>query len=633
MLLAKNEITLSIEDVARLERVNYSTVTRRINRGQYRTCEIPSAKNKGKIGTKIFLSSLPPKAIRVYSSRLTATRPSHEPRTIDDELKWFNLLPANHQQIVQERLSLIKLYKRGKPQTDIGEFNRFFCLQYKITERTFYRYLKKYEKFGILGLANKNFGQNRAKLSADQKQYIVELIKANPDRRATAIFQYILNDFPEPAVSESTVRRFMELWKKENHALYTMWLSPDEYKNRYQPAFGIEDEEATHFCHIWELDSSPADVICNDNKRYSLLGLIDLFSRKPKVKVAPTSNSVGIAAVLRLALLDWGVPDQVTIDNGQDYVSNHIDAVLNSLGVNIKILPPFTPEGKGTIERFFGTLTRSLLEETPGYIGHNVADRKKIESRKSFAERQSGKKAIHIGLSPFELQERIDSWLENIYSQKKHTGIEMSPDEKMAQTTVPVRTIENERALDILLLKAGNRFVQKKGIAFNGGQYQSLELAPYVKENVIVKLDMESAGVLYVFNQTGEFICLAYDRKLIEFTPEQLHSTIKSVRADIRKQSATFNRYPHLVADPMERVITNGKPKKIAPLVRREAAKLGSLDEAEKVLTGKSTALPPRGATAADIVKSLNGDLTKTDETETDPTAWLGEFEIIENGD
>ncbi len=130
--------------------------------------------------------------------------------------------------------------------------------------------------------------------------------------------------------------------------------------------------------------------------------------------------------------------------------------MLFSLEIDHDVAPPFTPECKPFIERGFGTFSHDLLELCAGYIGHSVAERKDIEARRSFAQRLMKQgETIEMRMSPEELQQFCDEWTENIYGIAPHSGLNgRSPFEMAAGWTGTVRSIDDERALDVLLSEA-----------------------------------------------------------------------------------------------------------------------------------------------------------------------------------
>lgn len=142
--------------------------------------------------------------------------------------------------------------------------------------------------------------------------------------------------------SVSTVRRWMARWRKENANLLMMETDPDRYRSHRRPAVGDAAAGIVRLNQLWELDSTPADAICTDG-RYSLIGVLDVYSRRARVLVRPTSRSTAIAAALRRALLDWGVPEVVRTDEGKDYVSRHIRRCLPISGSSTTSFLPTAP--------------------------------------------------------------------------------------------------------------------------------------------------------------------------------------------------------------------------------------------------------------------------------------------------
>ena len=110
--------------------------------------------------------------------------------------------------------------------------------------------------------------------------------------------------------------------------------------------------------------------------------------------VVPTSRATAIAALLRRCILEWGVPEAVRTDEGEDYTSRHVLGVLTDLEIEHRPCPPYTPEAKPFVERFLGTLTRDLFASLPGFSGHDVTQAQARRSRKSFATRRAERARI-----------------------------------------------------------------------------------------------------------------------------------------------------------------------------------------------------------------------------------------------
>ncbi len=306
------------------------------------------------------------------------------------------------------------------------------------------------------------------------------------------------------------IERFMVRWKAENAQVWTYMTNPDRWKNVYMPAHGDHFEGITALNQLWELDSTPADWMLTDG-RHSVLGVIDLYTRRLKFFVSRTSKATAVCTLLRTAILDWGIPETARTDNGQEYVSNQVDAALRSLEIHQDICIPFASEEKAAIERGIKTMLHGILDLLPGFIGHNVAERKVIEARASFAKRvMTAGEVIEIKMTAAELQEKLDQWCE-VYHAAPHSGLkDRSPLEMVGAWTKPVRRITDERALDALLMPlAGTRRVTKKGVAYDNHDYIAPELTVHTGEEVLLKLDESSLGRLYVYTLEGAFICIA----------------------------------------------------------------------------------------------------------------------------
>lgn len=318
--------------------------------------------------------------------------------------------------------------------------------------------------------------------------------------------------------------RFQKAWIAENAELYLQQTNPDAWKNSAMVAYGSVSEDVQRLNQRWEMDATPADWMLMDpegkKRRYTVSCVIDVYSRRALVVVAPTPKTQTHCFALRLALLAWGVPESVLTDNGQDYQSEHFKRVLGALGIEHRTTNPFSGEEKPHIERFIGTLNHSTLEVLPNFVGHNVAERKAIEARRSFAERLARKGEIVDFADVIDgscageyLQARINEWLAGIYEQREHGGLKgQSPFARAAAWAGEVRRIHDVRSLDLLLARAagnnGKRTVQKKGLLIDGAFFIAPALAGIDTGNEVDVFETEDLGRVVVHHE-GEFVCVA----------------------------------------------------------------------------------------------------------------------------
>lgn len=358
--------------------------------------------------------------------------------------------------------------------------------------------------------------------------------------RISEIYRNMCHSFGDLMPSYDALNNFYKEWKRKNPLLNEFAKSPDSAKNKFLAAYGSADAKANYKNQFWELDSTPADVICADGKRYSVLAAIDIFSRRVVFHVAETSSSYSVSQLLRKAILKLGIPENVVVDNGKDYTSNHFESICTNLKINMNVVPPFSGDCKPHVERVFGTMARELFEQIPGYIGHSVAERQELQARKSFADKikaqekwrkehalktDEEKKAFrdawkikkeNIGLdltillNPDELQSWIDNWTDKLYEQREHKGIKAKPISKWNDDPTAVQSIPDIRMLDLLLGESMIRRVGKKGIAFDGCNYAHINLVEFTGHQVYIMAGYDM-GYILVYDENMNFICIAED--------------------------------------------------------------------------------------------------------------------------
>lgn len=414
------------------------------------------------------------------------------------------------------RLSFCELYNNKTVLTD-SSFRSFIN---SLSKNTLFDWEKNYEAMGLSGLAD-NYGNRKGASKVESrpeiKEFILGLIYHRPDINCKLIMRSLRVKFDRATLpSYRTIQNWVSKWKHENQSTLLAIKNPDAWRNKFQAAAGSQSEKIVRLNQRWEFDSTPTDIMLDDGSRHNIVGVIDVYSRRLKLLVSNSSNSKAVTSITRACLLEWGVPEEVKTDNGADYASKHMRRVFDSLEIKQIFCKPFTPEGKPHIERVFKTFSHDVLEMLPGYIGHNVSDRKNIEARKSFADHIMGKAKNRTAeyLSAEQLQEFCDNWIKNYYMQEPHRGLNgKTPQSMIDNYDGEVRRIGNERALDILLSPTsgdGLRTVTKKGIAIDNAYYDSHDLAMYAGKQVKVLYSESEWGKIYVFTLEGKFICEAF---------------------------------------------------------------------------------------------------------------------------
>jgi hypothetical protein len=486
----------------------------------------------------------------------------------------FDLLSDDQKAIANARYDFIKTCqtfvqaagikpRRGAQRSRVGE--ELFLEQYNknnitlddavqavagntVSWSTYNRWMRAFNQGGLAALSNSyhNPNKGRSSLSADQQKTVIEIMIKNPATSGENIRKALLGRYQKEVPSVGVIRRYRDLWIAQNQEFWLFLTNPDEWRNKKMFAFGSASEKVTSLNGLWEADSTPADLMLKDG-RHSLIGMIDVWSRRMKLFVSKTSRAIAVISLLRHCILGWGVPEILKTDNGKDYISKHVVRVLDSLDIEQVLCTPFKGEEKPHMERGFRTFLHGLVELMPGYIGHNVAERKAIEARRTFADRvmNKGSDPVQVNLTSQELQEICDKWTENVYQHDKHGGLNgKKPIEMVRSWQEPIRRISNTRALDLLLMPApdgnGIRVIGKKGIQVENRMYQSPDFAGHIGDKALILLDPVDLGTAYVYlmQESGEkkFLCAAIDPIFTGIDRKEFYTKAKNHQAKMMRE-------------------------------------------------------------------------------------------------
>ena len=398
----------------------------------------------------------------------------------NDKKRLFLGLGPDQRAMVEAKAEAVCLWRRYKQrisrEISIGDARKAFCTLWKaghagaedwarkalpmLGVRSLYRWDKALKEGGLNALVDQR-GQAQAgrgilDKDTEMRDVVLSMLAIYPHAGSTHLAQGLAVRFsscPHRLPSARTIRNWTKQWKEENKVLWAYLCDPDAARGRYGASVGRADEGVGSLNALWEIDATKADVLLSDGQRHTILGIIDVWSRRMLLHVARTSPSSAVCTALRRAILAWGVPGVVRCDNGKEFISRHTRTALTDLGIAQEIAPPFQPERKPFIERALGTFSHDLLELLLGFCGHDVSDRQAIRSRRSFSARFGGGKNAQGRLTPEAFQEFCDKWCA-LYASRPHQGLGgLTPAFRASSWIGPMRMIEDERALDILLLE------------------------------------------------------------------------------------------------------------------------------------------------------------------------------------
>jgi len=350
------------------------------------------------------------------------------------------------------------------------------CQKLGITKRTLRKYLQSLREIGPISLIRKkrtDKGKLR-KVKPELIEKVKALLKQNPDRSIPMVMA-ILKASPEtfglvsditPGAIYTNLRKDGFLIHKERNSL-----SKQPYR-RF---------EAEYCNQLWQGDARHGILLPHPEKKGKqkmtyLFAWIDDFSRKILfAKYYWDEKLPRLEDCLRQAILRWGIPDKIYVDNGSVYISKQFTCIVNRIGIRKIHHPPYQAWCKGKIE----------------------AGMKRI---KSFQ-----KEAVFAGFKTIdELNQTLAAWIEVEYNNKIHSSTGQTPNKRFHDNS---RIYQVKRISDIELFNASflwrdYRVINKYGfISFKSNTYRIRDIG--CGEKVEIRFDPFDLHHLHIyFNKT-----------------------------------------------------------------------------------------------------------------------------------
>jgi transposase InsO family protein len=237
---------------------------------------------------------------------------------------------------------------------------------------------------------------------------------------------------------------------------------------------------------LWQSDvlhGPKVDVDGKMRKTY-LIAIIDDHSRLiTYARFYLSEASVYYLDAFENALAKRGLPRKLYVDNGACFRSKHLEYITASLAISLIHAKPYTPQGKGKIERWFKTVRSSFL---PMFKGSGL----------------------------IELNEALTLWVTESYHQRIHGATGQTPFERFTSKMHCLRT--SPANLKDYFRKVARRKVNKdRTITLNGRLFEGpvpligkrVELLYHESEpeNVEVKYQNQSFGMIRPVNLTVNY--------------------------------------------------------------------------------------------------------------------------------
>lgn len=393
------------------------------------------------------------------------------------------------------------------------------------SESAIKRMRRRYRKQGVLGLCDRRWLNSRPAMPAEVRECTEKWFVARPGADARALWTLIQRDCLAKGwqvPSYEWVKKYiadaipaLDLTRKGGMRMWERIAAPVA---AYNPS--------THSNHIWQIDHTRADIWIRVPGPHTghwqpaevwITAVLDVHSRAIMGYVASTRvpDAWTTALVLRRAIAPkpgdaWpmhGVPSVLVPDHGKDFMATAVASSVQALGIQLDPCPPYYPNMKGEIERWFGTMQRGLLATLPGY------KKPHLKSAANAATR------LDTLLTLPQLREELDRWITLAYHKRVHSGIstdvERTP-ERHWRETVRLR-VADMRELNVLLLQSDKvRTVRNVGlqVTFKDAgprTYWAPALADEYGTQVRIRYNPEDLESVLVYHaESRDFICEAW---------------------------------------------------------------------------------------------------------------------------
>lgn len=429
----------------------------------------------------------------------------------------------------EEKITLLRQHDEGVPWTRIAA-------ESGVALRTLTRWSAKYRadptSRGLARRVRSDRGSRR--IPAELVEVIEALALRRPEPTAAFIHRRvcdIADDRGLAAPSYSSVRAIIGAI---DPGLRTLAQYGDAtYRDRFEL---VLRRSAARPNEQWQADHTLLDVAVLDKAgapvRPWLTVLLDDYSRAVAGYTlflgAPTAEQTALAlhqAINPKEDPSWplcGLPELLYSDHGSDFTSARLERVCLDTKVQLIHSRVGIPQGRGKIERFYGSVTSQLLPHLPGHIPHGT----------------NGTPATDPTLTLEELDAIMEKFIVTEYNQRTHSETDEAPAHRWGASGFIPRAPARPEELDLLLLTAAaTRKVQRDGIQFASTRYLSTVLAAYVGEQVTVRFNPRDVGEIRVYFH-DEFLCRAIAPQLAaeSVSLQELQAARTQRRRDLKRQ-------------------------------------------------------------------------------------------------
>lgn len=346
----------------------------------------------------------------------------------------------------------------------------------KLTPKTIKNWYYKYKKEGLEGLEKhyrsdkNNFRKINNELVEDR---IIEIRKEYPRITTKKIHEKLIKEkYITKDVSVHSIFRYLK-----NNNLKAIQISKKE-KKKYEHDYPNDS---------WQSDTSTGPYIKVDgkSKRVYLIMIIDDASRLiVGYDFFFEDNAINMQKVLKSAIKKYGIPKQLYVDNGSPYKNEQISLITARLGINLIHAKPYSPTGKGKIERSFRTIKDGWL---------NCSNWNEFKTIK-------------------DVKDSFDSYLYNEYINKEHSEIKITPNNKWHNEIKELKQRSDEEIEEAFMHSRISKVYNDSTIQINNEKYE----VPYkyVGQKIETRYYVENPKEIIIYKDGKRYeTCKLVDKK------------------------------------------------------------------------------------------------------------------------
>ena len=348
--------------------------------------------------------------------------------------------------VAAARLRMITpLLDQSLDASQIIELKKKISENNEISYRSVSRYLKTYLAEGFAGLkpktGYKRTGNKLPENFPEIVQQAVILRRECPTRSVTDIIRILELEelIAAGSVSRSTLQRHLQ----------SKGFGASQVKLYSKKGAASRRFAKTNRCMLFQGDIKYGPYLPigkgGASKQVYLSAFIDDATRYVVAARFYDNQKVEIIEdSLRSAIMHYGKPDKIYVDNGKQYRSEWLGKACDRLGIRLLFAKPYAPEGKGKIEAFNRTVDAFLAEA-----------------------------ALDKPQTLQALNDSFELWLKEHYHKRPHTGLDGLTPEVAFRSDKRALRFADARDLAEAFLHTETRKVDKTGcISFEGQKYE-----------------------------------------------------------------------------------------------------------------------------------------------------------------